>query len=85
MKQEHLTGASVGAIIGVLFVGLAHHYGVHSITVTDGSLIGIGCAAAGVALAHAVWTIGLGPIFSRIVHGPAKPSAPAPPVPPPVA
>lgn len=77
MKPEHLTGAAIGAIIGTLFVGLAHHYGIHAITVTDGTMIGVGCVAAGVAAAHAVWTIGLGPIFSRIIHGPPpKPAQP---------
>ena len=76
MKASHVTGGVIGGLLGVLAVGLAHHYGITSMSDTDAALVGGAAAAGGVAVAHAVWNIGLGPIFRRILHGPAAPSTP---------
>lgn len=76
MQPSHITGAAIGGLLGIVGVGLLRHYGVSSIGQTEATAVGIGAVAAGVAIAHAVWNIGVGPIFRRIVHGPAAPSGP---------
>lgn len=78
MQPSHATGAAIGGLLGVLFVGLARHYHVAAPSDTDAAAIGAGAVGAGVAVVHAIWNIGLGPIFRRIVHGPTTPAQPAP-------
>lgn len=76
MRPSHVTGGVIGGLLGAAFAGLAHHYGLTSLSETDAALVGAGAVAAGVAAAHAIWNIGLGPIFARIAHGPKPPATP---------
>lgn len=77
MQPAHITGAAIGGLLGIVGVGLLRHYGVSSIDQTEATAVGIGAVGAGIAVVHAVWNIGLGPIFRRIAHGPAEPAKPA--------
>jgi hypothetical protein len=82
MDASHVTGAGLGALAGALLVGLLHHFHVTTISDADAALTGAAFAALGVGAAHAFWNIGVGPIFSRIVNGPAKPAVPPVVIPP---
>lgn len=85
MQTPHVTGGVIGIALAALLTGLLTHYNLSGMSATDATLIGGGGAALGVAVAHAFWNIGAGPIFSRILHGPPKPEpapVPAPVVPP---
>jgi hypothetical protein len=73
MTTTHATGGVIGGLLGIIGVGLLRHYHVSSIDDTEATAVGVAAAAGGVALAHAVWNIGLGPIFRRIAHGPTTP------------
>lgn len=73
MDASHVTGGTLGGLVAVVVVGVLRHYGVSSIDPTEAVALGVAAAGAGVAFAHAVWNTGLGPIFSRIVHGPRAP------------
>lgn len=79
MNASHVTGAALGAALGALLVGLLHHFKVTAISDADAALMGSAFVALGVGVAHAIWQVGLGPIFSRVVHGPAKPTILPPP------
>ena len=82
MTTTHITGGVLGYLVGVILVGMLRHYGVSSIDPTEAAAVGGGFAAGGIAVVHAVWNIGVGPIVRRIVHGPSQPAAPTPPPPP---
>ena len=70
MSSSHVTGGVLGGALGIVLVGLLRHYGISSIDQTEASAVGVGFAGAGVAVAHAVWNLGLFPIIHRIIHGP---------------
>lgn len=74
MTTTHATGGVLGGLLGIVGVGLLRHYHVSSIDETEATAVGVAAVAGGAALAHAVWNIGLGPIFRRIVHGPTLPT-----------
>lgn len=78
MDASHATGGTIGGLLAAAGVGLLRHYGVSSIDPTEATIAGVASVAGGVAVAHAVWNIGLGPIVARILHGPK--AAPSPPV-----
>ena len=82
MNATHVSGAAIGAALGAILAAALHRYHVTAITDAEAALIGAAMVALCTGLAHAFWNIGLGPIFSRIVHGPAKQQS-APPPPPP--
>lgn len=73
MDASHVTGGTLGGLAAIIVVGLLRHFGVSSIDPTEAAAVAAAAMAGGVAVAHAVWNIGLGPIFSRIVHGPRAP------------
>lgn len=82
MDASHVSGAALGATLGAILAAALHRYHVTAVTDAEAALIGAAFVALGVGIAHALWTIGLGPIFSRIIHGPSRPQV-APPVTPP--
>lgn len=71
MKPSHVTGGAIGGLLGVLAVGLAHHFKITSMTDTDAALVGGAAVGAGVGIAHAVWNIGIAPLCKRLWRGPA--------------
>jgi hypothetical protein len=83
MNGAHVSGAGIGAVIGAILVSLFRRYSVAGITAAEAALIGAGCVAAGTGIAHAVWSIGLGPMCDRLLHGPktAPPPVAAAPAP----
>lgn len=83
MNVNHVSGAAVGAVLGAILVACLHRYGIAAISDSQAALIGAGTAAAGVGVAHALWTVGLLPIIHRILHGPPKPDASEQPQPQP--
>lgn len=83
MGAVHVSGAAIGAALGAILAASLHRYHVTAVTDAEAALIGAAMVAACVGIAHALWNIGLGPIFDRILHGPAKPSPPPQTTPPP--
>lgn len=72
MDASHVTGGALGALAAIVTVGLLRHYGASSIDPTEATAAAGAAIGAGVAVAHAVWNIGLGPIINRVLHGPGK-------------
>lgn len=84
MNAPHVTGGTIGVALGALAVGLLKHYGVTTFSDADAALIGGAAGGLGVGVAHGLWNVGVAPIVSRLIHGPAKPAPPVivPPTPP---
>lgn len=83
MNASHVTGAGIGAVLGAILAAALDKYTGLTISTAEAALIGAAVAGLGVGVAHAVWNVGLGPIFRRIIHGPQSASPSPPPAPPP--
>lgn len=79
MSAAHVTGGALGVALGAILASLLRRFGGVSLSYADAALLGGALGAAGVGIAHAVWHIGLGPIFARILHGPGSKPGPQSP------
>ena len=75
MNASHVAGGAIGLALAAVVVALVRRYASTTFSDTDATLIGGAAVAIGVGIAHAVWQVGLGPIFSRILHGPSATGA----------
>lgn len=84
MNGSHISGASVGAIVGTILVALGHRIGL-TLSDVDASTLGIAAVGVGIGLGHAIGRYGIIGIFRNTLHGlpqPLDPPPPPPPVPP---
>jgi hypothetical protein len=91
VTAAHVSGATLGAALGAILAASLHRYHVTAVTDAEAALIGAAMVAVGTGAAHAVWNVGLGPLWARILHGPSPvrgvpvlvpPTVPAQPPPP---